>query len=292
METSVNFADIRERILLLKEIPPMPLIAQKILCMSPDTDVDELADLIGKAPSIVARILGMANSAYFGWPGGVRTLYDAIYKVLGLKLVKSLALGLALSSEFDVNKCRGFQPERYWFTAIVTAQMSQALFSSLHESLRCEIDNIHMGGLLHNLGLSVLCHVFPVELSRAFNRPAESEPIPTTCRIREAVGIDQMQAGSWLARKWHLPTDIVRIMEYHKSPDYRGDYWPLAFLVGYCERQSQLLFTEGVFRRDQECETQLCLNDAVMERICSDISGQLEDLNSMSSLIATGDING
>jgi HD-like signal output (HDOD) protein len=292
MQPSVDFSDMRERILLLKEIPPLPLVAQKILCMEPDADVDELADIIGAAPCLAARILGLANSAYFGWPGGVRTVYDAIYKVLGIKLVKSLAIGMALSSEFDVNKCKGFQPERYWFTAIVTAQLSQALFSSLDQSLRCQLDNIHMGGLLHNLGLSVLCHVFPLQLSQAFCRPVTADSGTTTCCIREAVGIDHLQAGSWLARKWHLPADIIRVMEFHKDSGYRGEYWPITVLVGYCERQSQLLFKEGIFRREQECEHLLGIDDALMVRVCDNIEGQLEDLLSMASLMATGDSNG
>jgi HD-like signal output (HDOD) protein len=292
MRPSADFSDMRERILLLKEIPPLPLVANKILCMAPDADVDVLADTIGEAPCLAARILGLANSAYFGWPGGVRTLYDAIYKVLGIKLVKSLAIGMALSSVFDVNRCKGFRLERYWFTAIVTAQLSQSLFSSLDQSLRCRLDNIHMGGLLHNLGLSVLCHVFPQQLSRAFSRPVTAESGTTTCRIREEVGIDQMQAGSWLARKWHLPADIIRVMEFHKDTGYRREYWPLAVLVGYCERQSQLLFTEGIFRREQECENLLGIDDTLMMRVCDGIEGQLEDLLSMASLMATGDSNG
>ncbi len=289
MEAVVSAAEVRQRILLLREIPPMPLIAQKILCMSPDADMSELADTIEKAPEIAARLLGMANAAYFGWPGGVRTIYDAIYKVLGIKLVKSLVLGLAFSEVFDVKRCRGFRADQYWFTAMVTAKISQSLFAALDISLRREIDNIHLNGLLHNLGITVLAHLFPAELAHALSLPSDDETPGVTDKIRTVLGMDQGQAGGWLARKWHLPRDIVCVIEHHKDTDFRGDFWPIVLLVGYAERQAIRLFTKGAMRSEPEFESFLGLERATLDRMQLTLDGQLEDLHSMASLMATGE---
>lgn len=289
MQSSQHVADIRQKILLLKEIPPLPITARRILCLSPEADVRELAEIIEQSPELAARLLGMANSAYFGWPGGVRTVYDAIYKVLGIKLVKSLVLGMSLSEVFDVARCRGFRPERYWFTAIVTAQIAQSLFPSLPPLLRWGLDTIHMNGLLHNLGLAVLAHLYPLELCRAFSPPAGCGESSTTERIRKELGIDQNQAGGWLARKWHLPRDIVLVMENHRDAGYRGEFWSVALLVGYCERQSQRLFEEGVFRMETDTVDLLGIDGEVLERTHRILDGQLEDLLSMASFMATGE---
>jgi HD-like signal output (HDOD) protein len=234
----------------------------------------------------------MANAAYFGWPGGVRTIHDAIYKVLGIKLVKSLVLGMTLSEVFDVNRCRGFRLDRYWFTAIVTAQISQSLFPFLPPFLRWNLDNIHMNGLLHNLGLTVLAHLYPRELSRAFSSPVASAESSTTERIHKELGIGQTQAGGWLARKWHLPRDIVLVMEHHKDAGYRGDFWPVVLLVGYCERQSQRLFEEGVLHIEPDIDALLGIDQEVFDRVRGTLDGQLEDLLSMASFMATGERNG
>jgi HD-like signal output (HDOD) protein len=291
MQAPISAAEVRQKILLLKEIPPMPFIAQKILCMSPDAEVAELAATIEQSPEIAARLLGMANAAYFGWPGGVRTVFDAIYKVLGIKLVKSIVLGIALSKVFDVKRCRGFQSDQYWFTAMVTAQFSQVLFPTLDANLRQEIDNIHLNGLLHNLGIPILAHLFPEELSLAFSRPVAVAAGSTTERIRAVLGIDQTQAAGWLSRKWHLPRDIVCVMERHKDPAYRGDFWPIVSLVGYCERLAQEVFLAGVFTREPDCEALLGIGDPAMERLCQSLEGQLEDLRSMAALMAAGESN-
>jgi len=289
MQSSAHIAEIRQKILLLKEIPPLPMTARRILCLSPEADVRELADIIEQSPELAARLLGMANAAYFGWPGGVRTVHDAIYKVLGIKLVKSLVLGMTLSEVFDVKRCRGFRLERYWFTAIVTAQICQSLFPSLPPFLRWDLDNIHINGLLHNLGLAVLAHLYPLELSRAFSPPVASAESSITERIRKELGIDQTQAGGWLARKWHLPRDIVLVMENHKDAGYRGDFWPVALLVGYCERQSQRLFEESVLHMEPDIAALLGIDQEVLEKMHGILDGQLEDLLSMASFMATGE---
>jgi len=289
MEAHVTAAEVRQRILLLREIPPMPLIAQKILCMSPDADISELAETIEKAPDIAARLLGMANAAYFGWPGGVRTIYDAIHKVLGIKLVKSFVMGLAFSEVFDVKKCNGFRADQFWFTAMVSAQISQSLLPALDSSLRQEIDNIHLNGLLHNLGVTVLAHLFPAELSRAFSLPFDEENPSVSDKIRTVLGMDQAQAGGWLARKWHLPRDIVCVMEHHKQLDYRGDFWPIVLLVGYAERQAVRLFSESSIAREPEFESLLGIGESVLEKMHLTLDGQLDDLHTMAALMATGE---
>jgi len=268
----------------------MPLFARKILCLHPDGDIEELAELVGNAPEISARLLGMANAAYFGWPGGVRTIYDAIYKVLGVKLVKSLVIGMALSEVFDVRKCSGFRPDRYWFTAIATAQISQSLLRYCHGAFRSDIDNIHMNGLLHNLGIVVLAHLFPAELSRALSAPADAgEDCSTTDSIRAVLGIDHTRAGAWLARKWHLPHDIICVMEHHRDPLYRGDFWSIVHLVGYCGLMAGQLFTQGEILRDPRREALLGIDDEAMERVYRRLDTQLEDLHSMVSLMAAGE---
>lgn len=289
MQPLAYSAEVRQKILLQKEIPPLPQIAQRILSLSPDAEVGELARIIEQSPEIAARLIGMANAAYFGWPGGVWTIHDAIYKVLGIKLVKSLAIGMAMGTSFDVGKCRGFRPEQYWFTAVVTAQLAQGLFPSLPYAMRYELENLHMDGLLHNLGIAVLAHLFPQELSRALRMQPGDEAAPTTERIRSCLGVDQMQAGSWLARKWHLPRNIVLTMEHHKEPGYRGDFWPTVQLVAYCERQAQRLYSTGNMEIEPGMAALLGLKEDAADKICLAIEGQLEEIKAMVSLMAGGE---
>ena len=75
METST--LDIKKEILAgIEDIPPMPKVvtqAQALLA-NPDTSAKELAGLLETDQSIAAKILKMANSAFFGLRGKVSSI--------------------------------------------------------------------------------------------------------------------------------------------------------------------------------------------------------------------------
>jgi HD-like signal output (HDOD) protein len=285
---------IRQKIRLLKELPPLPIMAQKILALSnDDADIAALAETIEKDPCLSARILGLANAAYFGWPGGVRTMYDAIYKVLGLRMVKNLAVGLILGGLFRVEKCRGFSMERYWFNAVATAIMSQNLFPHMSPDLRHNLDSIYLDGLLHDLGLPVLVHLFPEEIDQVFS--AQNEQVGRTLNeiSMDVLGIDPRRAGGLLARKWHLPEDIVRVIECREDSSYGGDFWPIVLLVGYCARQAGSLYSGDEFVDERDLMGRLGISEASLEKEKRATIGNLAGIREMAVLFSrNGSING
>jgi HD-like signal output (HDOD) protein len=288
MLQSERVPKIMEKIHMLKEIPALPVIAQEILSLANNADIDEFACVIEKDPGLSARLIGLANSAYFGWPGGVHSIYDAIYKVLGLKLVKSLSMGIVLNKLLDTKSCEGFRPEQYWFTAFSTAIMAQSLFPHLPTSYKRNIDTIYINGLLHNLGIAVLVHLCPHEMEEAFLK-AKRENCPVTTCIKESFGIDQNQAGAWLGRRWGLPIDIVLVMEHHKDPDYQQDYSPIVQITGYCARQAVNLFLgKEAFLEIQQLVL-LGIPEAVVDVTRQALERQMEDIKALASQMANGE---
>ncbi len=278
---------IRRRVQLLKELPPLPAMAQKILSLSnDDTDITELASAIEKDPPLSARIIGLANSAYFGWPGGVRTIYDAVYKVLGIRMVKSLAIGLILGGVFRVGKNMESHLQRYWFTAVATAIISQNLFSHVSAEIKDDIDNIYMDGLLHNLGFPVLAHLFPDKLEQLFSGETRHDMFPSDVQLGELTGIEPGRAGGLLARKWHLPEDIVNVIEHHADPAYRDEYWPIALLVGYCARHAGTMLSGNGSPDYLQIPAVLGIKDAIVEEEKLTLVKKIEGINEMALLLS------
>lgn len=288
MQLSKNIPEIRDKIYMLKEIPSLPLIAQEILNVANNADIAEFARVIEKDPGLSARLIGLANSAYFGWPGGVHTIYDAIYKVLGLKLVKSLAIGIILNKSLETGHCRGFCTNRYWFTAITTAIMAQKLFPHVSPSLKKDIDNIYLNGLLHNLGIAMLVHLFPLEMSKVFLESNSRKDCSVTTCVRKILGFDQNQAGARLALKWGLPPDIISVMEHHKELDYQQKYWPIVLLVGYCERQAGNFFLKNEAFTEISALTSLGIPASVATMTWETLDRQIVDIRALASQMAKG----
>ncbi len=285
---------IRQRIHLLKELPPLPVMAQKILSLSNDNaDIAELAWTIEKDPCLSARILGLANAAYFGWPGGVRTMYDAIYKVLGLKMVKNLAVGLILGGLFKAEKCREFSVEQYWFISVATAIMAQNLLPCMSSEFKFNLENIYLDGLLHDLGLPVLVHLFPDEMKLILSGQPDQAGRSLGEKSMDVLGIDACRAGGLLARKWHLPDDIVCVIEHRDDFGYRGDYWPIVLLVGYCARQARALYSGDETGNEQGLIDLLGICEASLDKERRATISNMEGIREMALLFSkNGSVHG
>ena len=233
MQTAIR-EDIRFDVRRLAELPPLPHTTQRLLDLlgNDDVDIAELADVIEQSPSLAARVVGLARSAYFGHVAGVESVRDAIIKVLGISLVKNIALGIALSGSFDGSRCAGFSIERYWCNALLTAKLARLLTLRARAPLMPAADNAYLCGLLHSIGLLALGRLVPDELGQALTLCTEQPELSLCEAEREVLGTDHAEAGGWLLRRWHLTPEICAAAEHHNEPAYRGPYWQASLLTG------------------------------------------------------------
>ena len=124
-----SIRQLREDVLCLEQIPPLSATAARLLeiATDPDLEVAQLAEVIEQDPPLTARILGLANSAFFGQANPVLTVEEAIIRVLGLNMVRSLALSLALAGSFNTAACPAFRLDRYWLQALASAALGREL---------------------------------------------------------------------------------------------------------------------------------------------------------------------
>jgi len=276
----------RQEIQKQKELPTLSPNIQRILSACEDHDINPsaLAEVLGESPTIAARLLGLANSAFFGQQGRVHSLNHAI-SVLGMVTVRSVAVGLALSGVFRTDLCPHFRADRYWVSAVTTALMASQLNSGIAAALRPPNDSVYMAGLLHNIGLLALVYLHPAEMDRAFVA-YESDPSGELAGpIRAELEIDHYQAGVWLGGKWHLPRDILLVMEYHYDLSYRGEHWPLVMLEGLCARWSnRIVDGDDTIDREPEALAALGLAESSVERVWTRIRDKLDGIREVATL--------
>lgn len=256
----MSIEELRLRIQRQKELPTLSPDVQRILtsCDNPDISSAELAEVLGESPTIAARILGLANSAFFGHQGKIHSLLEAI-SVLGMVTVKSVSIGLVLSGVFRTDRCPHFSIERYWVSTILTAVMSNALRAYVRKELRPSSESLYMAGLLHNIGLLAQVHLYPAQMDAALAAYGENSGRELGDHIREHLEMDHYETGIWLGSKWHLPEDMLLVMKHHYDRSYRGEHWPLVLLEGICAKwANQILYGQG--EADQETEALLALD--------------------------------
>ena len=232
---------VRVEIQKIDYLPPMPSIAQEILIASNDasSDMDDIARIIKKDPGLTAKILAMANSAFFGFGRNVSTIEEAIINVLGLDLVKGFALSLAMSSVFDPTKCESFDIKRYWCSAFLAAELASGFTNHIDEKQALDPNQLYLYGLLHNIGILVLVNRFPNIMSELFQEAAVDKEKRLIDYEKNTIDFNHHDAGAWLAEKWKLPYEMIDVIEHHHDLSYQGRNSGLVILVGYCSRISR-----------------------------------------------------
>ena len=195
-----------------------------------DTETTDLAEVLERFPGIAARLLSLANSA---WAAPVETIssIERACVQLGLSLVKSVSISLAVASPFDPNRCPTFHSERFWCDAFLIAECAERLARHSDTDLGDCPGTLRTAGLMHNLGLLWIADNLPLEAEQALTRAGSGE-----VRLRDALidicGTDACEVGGLIGRAWDLPEDLVASMEQHVSTDYAGGGWQIATLVG------------------------------------------------------------
>lgn len=221
------------RTLQVDDIPNCATNDQLILEIITDDEVDleQLAMLIEESPSLVATIIGLANSAYFSAPTPIYTVSDAIIKVLGTRMVRSIVLSVILGRSLDLSRCENFSTVDYWADALTVARYCQILTINSDFKKLVSADQIYLSALLANFGQLVLVHHFPNEMNTILEE-SEGDLIVQLEKQASVLGMTQSDAGVLLGRRWHLPTMVINTMHYCLEPGYEGQDWAVSRLVG------------------------------------------------------------
>ncbi|MCU7904960.1 MAG: HDOD domain-containing protein [Candidatus Thiodiazotropha sp. (ex Epidulcina cf. delphinae)] len=211
----MNFASqATQKILKLQHLPPLSAMATRLLGMLSDDDfsLEDLAQAINQDPALSARILGLANSAYFGQVNPVYSVEEAVIRVLGLNMVKGLAFSIAVSGVFETSRCRSFDVTKYWSHSLSTALLSRQISLMADAGQRTDPDGVYLAGLLFDIGVLVLVHEFPEEYAMVLAMLKQQSGLNRLQLEREIIGISSREAGAWLIDRWHLPEMIVQVV--------------------------------------------------------------------------------
>lgn len=215
-----EIANVKNAVAKLKNLPPLPESSVRIISAvnNPDISVEELVDVVSQSPVLVARLLGLANSAYFGRKGQISDLRIAIIQVLGLNLVKSLALSIALNVELDTSKCKSFDADFFWSHTLTTSLLAQKLAININDDLITP-GTVYTSGLLLNIGLLVAVFLFPVEMNEVFLQ-SKQRAGSVSDKILEVLGQTQYELGAVLLENWQLPEHYqIVVREFRQNND-------------------------------------------------------------------------
>lgn len=212
----------KERVKALHSLPPMPETASKILELRaiPDVKVEQIVAVIEKDPVLVAQIVSYANSAFFGQAGSVKSLKDAVFRVLGVDAVLNMALALSVGSTFKMPKDGSVGAKAVWKSSVYAASLMQRLSMLMPWGERPNPGTAYLIGLLNDIGLLVIGHLFEDEFVE-LNAYLDSNKGVNIFEAEEQVlGINHLEVGKMVMRMWNMPEELIAVAEYFSD---KGD---------------------------------------------------------------------
>ncbi|WP_336367352.1 aminoacyl-tRNA deacylase and HDOD domain-containing protein [Marinobacter sp. C2H3] len=215
---------IQQRLEDTLELPPLPETAQRIihLRVNPNAVMGDLVDIVESDPSLAAQVVSWASSSFYAAAGQVRSVHDAVSRVLGFDLVMNLAMGLALGRALKQPQDHPDGYVDYWQQAIWQAQSAGILASMMPRGQRPMFGLAYLAGLLHNFGYLLLAQVFPPHF-RLVCRSLEVNPhIDSSVIEHHLLGVTREQMAAQLMDNWSMPSEVVQAIRYQKNAGYEG----------------------------------------------------------------------
>lgn len=238
-----NFTQLRikQRLEETLELPPLSDTAQRIikLRVNPNADISDLAQIVETDPSLAAQVVSWAASPYYSAPGKIKSIHDAIVRVLGFDMVLNLALGLSLGKTLTIPKegPRGALP--YWQQAVYMAATIEGLVTAIPRDRRPSFGMAYLCGLLHNFGYLILAEVFPPYFQNYCELADANPHVEHQVIERHLLGITRDQLGAALMSLWAMPDEVIVGLRHQANPHYQGEHAIYAKLIFVAQRLLQ-----------------------------------------------------
>lgn len=203
-------------------MPPLPAVISKVrrLLEEDKGAARDLARVLASDPALVAKVLRVANSPFYGMAKRISTIQHAIV-VLGFRATGSLVQALAVQALLWSNGSRGtgqYDARLFWWRALVGGICARQLAG--HSSCRLDFlseEAFHIG-LLHDVGKLILARHIP-DVAALVEAVERVEPnLSDYLAERRALGFDHQAVGAALLEHWRLPPLFIRAAGHHHEP--------------------------------------------------------------------------
>jgi len=214
-------------------MPPLPTSVGKVLeiCQKPNAQPNDLNKVISLDPVLLARVMKLINSAYYGLNQEVTSLVRAII-MLGLNTIKNLALSTAVLGSLNTsqNKDAALNLDGFWLHSLCVGVVAKHV-ARLRNVPSQDQETYFFCGLLHDIGKVPLNNRTPQEYLVALTASAEGR-IALIEAERQTLEFSHTDAGTLIMGAWQLSDDIKDVVAFHHEPlSYGGPYRDLVYTV-------------------------------------------------------------
>lgn len=200
------------------KLPTIPKVAQELIqsFSSDDVSINDIVSQLSADPALSAKLLRLANSAYFHVSRTVGTVDDAL-RMLGFVMVRNLVLGNGMVAAF--RNTPGIDLKQFWRYNLYTACASRWLAGAAGVNA----DMTFTLGLMHGIG----------QLQMHAGMPADMVPLDAQLNVLDAgraelekktLGFHYGDVSAELAKIWNFPQPLIDALRNIPAPLAAADF--------------------------------------------------------------------
>ncbi len=209
---SASSMDLKSLIDQPGKLPTIPKVAQQLIASfsSDDASVTEVARQLAADPALSAKLLRLANSAYFHVSRSIGTV-DAALQMLGFVMVRNLVLGNSVAGAFK--HVQGIDLAQFWRYNLYTACAARWL------AHRADVnaDLAFTLGLMHGIGQLQMHVVMPQAVAPLDKQMSVLDAGRAELEV-QTFGFHHVQVSAELARVWNFPQPLIDALSQVANP--------------------------------------------------------------------------
>jgi len=198
-------------------VKPQVLIELQQEQSKPEPSPNALAEVIAKDVALSANILKTINSPTFGLNRSITDIKQSVI-MLGTKNVNNIASFFLLQNSLKSNET-SISHEKYWDTAMETANMMGLLLEQLNLKNNCSIEDAYAFGLFRDCGIPLMAMKYPDYKKTLIEANSNPEKLFTLIE-EQHYQTNHAIVGYFVAKSWNLPKNLCELILRHHEPSF------------------------------------------------------------------------
>lgn len=251
----------------------------KALMEDQNSAISDFANVISVDPSMTSRLLQIANSAIYNFPGEISTISRAI-TIIGTQAIYNMMLVDVAASAFKHFENQAIDLKRFWRMSVFCGLVTKNL--AIKAGIK-DIERLFVAGLLQNFGELLVAKISPDIANHCEQYDGDNSP----WRLQElALGFTYTDISAELLKIWQLPEKIIipiRHFNQAQSNQINND----VKVLNLASRLALLDSHRDLFKYDEVIDESLCASlklskadiEQVSEIAANDAHGILTVMN-------------
>ncbi len=181
--------------------------------------IDDFARVLGADADLCARLLNLANSAFYSVSVPVVSIEKAVMHI-GVRQIREMVLVTAIKGAFDRMPSDKVDMDSFWRHSIAVGMMAKHLAKAVRMP---QADKMYVPGLLHDLGRLVLFLKLSDKMGELMMR-RDDEKLSLHRLELDYLSFSHAEVGGRLLAQWKVPASIVEPVMHHHQPHYSFEF--------------------------------------------------------------------